>query len=72
MGWWRRHILDLVERGMRVSDADREDVIARLLRAVSDGRLNLAEFGERASAAYAAKTGADLEPLTSDLPKDLW
>jgi len=30
------------------------------------------EFDERAAAAYEAKTRGDLEPLTADLPKDLW
>ncbi len=27
---------------------------------------------ERAASAYAARTRSDLEPLTSDLPRDLW
>jgi len=55
-----------------VSDADREDVVGRLRRAVSEGRLSMHEFDERAVAAYEAKTRGDLEPLTADLPKNLW
>jgi len=61
-----------VDRELRVSDADREDVVGRLRRAVSEGRLSMHEFDERAVAAYEAKTRGDLEPLTADLPKNLW
>lgn len=65
-------ILDMMDREIRVSDADREDVVGRLRRAMSEGRLSVDEFDERAAAAYAAKTRADLTPLTADLPKNLW
>lgn len=57
---------------VRVSHAEREDVVRRLRRALGEGRLDMDEFEERAAAAYAARTRADLEPLTSDLPRDLW
>ena len=57
---------------MRVSDADREGVVRRLRRAVDEGRLTLDEFDERVVIAYAARTRADLDPLTADLPRDLW
>ncbi len=57
---------------IRVSDADREGVVRRLGRAVGDGRLTVAEFEERAVAAYSARTRADLDVLVHDLPRDLW
>ncbi|MDT7731764.1 MAG: hypothetical protein QOK45_2017 [Mycobacterium sp.] len=57
---------------LRVSDAERDAVVARLARALRDGRLTLAEFEERSEAAYAAKTHAQLEILTTDLPPTIW
>jgi len=56
----------------RASNAEREAVVQRLLRAMHDGRLTVEEFDERASAAYAAKTHGELQHLTRDLPADLW
>ena len=53
---------------MRISDADRERVCARLREAFAEGRVTTEEFHERTAAALAAKTEADLAPLTSDLP----
>ena len=53
---------------MRVSDADRERVCALLREAFAEGRLTTEEFHERTAAALAAKTDADLLPLTADLP----
>lgn len=53
---------------LRASDADRERVAAVLREAAAEGRLAFDELDERLSAAYAAKTYADLEPLTRDLP----
>ncbi|MCZ2858033.1 DUF1707 SHOCT-like domain-containing protein [Blastococcus sp. VKM Ac-2987] len=55
---------------VRVSDAEREAVVAQLQAAVGEGRLDLSEFGERAEAAYAAVTRADLDRLVADLPSD--
>lgn len=53
---------------VRASDAER-DQIAEILRAgYAEGRLNSAELDERLTAAYTAKTRADLDALTSDLP----
>jgi hypothetical protein len=51
----------------RASDADREAVAERLRAAVADGRLQLAEFDERLSAVYDAKTHAELDRVTADL-----
>jgi hypothetical protein len=53
---------------VRASDADREEVVAKLNAAVGDGTLTLVEAEERITAAYAAKFRADLLPLTADLP----
>jgi hypothetical protein len=64
--------LGRVSDEVRVSDADREDVVRRLRRAVGEGRLDMVEFEERAAIAYAARTRVELDPLTSDLPRDLW
>lgn len=53
---------------VRASDADREAVVARLQVAVGEGRLDLDEFEQRATAAYAALTRAELDLLLADLP----
>ena len=56
---------------VRVGDAERDAVVARLQAALSEGRLEVHEFEERSSAAYAAKTEGELVPLTSDLPANV-
>jgi hypothetical protein len=56
------------QRQMRVSNADRDRVAALLQQASADGRLDLDELDQRLKEAYAARTYADLEPLTRDLP----
>jgi hypothetical protein len=53
---------------IRVSDADREAVTARLRDHFAEGRLTTAELDERVSAALNAKTFGDLRSLTADLP----
>jgi hypothetical protein len=53
---------------MRISDADRHQVAEILREAAGEGRLDLDELGERLEAAYAARTYADLVPITQDLP----
>ncbi|MGY1984764.1 DUF1707 domain-containing protein [Blastococcus sp. SYSU DS0669] len=55
---------------VRVSDAERELVVAQLQTAVGEGRIDLDEFGQRAEAAYAAVTRAELDELVADLPLD--
>ncbi|MCF6509202.1 DUF1707 domain-containing protein [Blastococcus sp. MG754426] len=55
---------------VRVSDAEREAVVAQLQRAVGEGRIDLDEFGQRAAAAYEAVTRAELDALVADLPPD--
>lgn len=53
---------------LRVSDADREEVVERLRLAAGDGRLTIDELSDRIEHAYAAKTFADLDAVTADLP----
>jgi hypothetical protein len=53
---------------MRVSDADREALTARLRDHYAEGRLTQDELDERVSAALSAKTFGDLRSLTTDLP----
>jgi hypothetical protein len=53
---------------VRASDADREATVTRLQAAVGEGRIDLDEFGQRAGAAYAAVTTAELALLLADLP----
>src|SRR5919198_5188572 len=52
----------------RDSDADRERVAEVLRDALTEGCLDREEFDERLGAAYQARTYAELEPLTRDLP----
>ena len=56
---------------IRVSNAEREQVIAQLHRNTEEGRLELFEFNERAQSVYAAKTYSDLQALMEDLPDGL-
>lgn len=53
---------------VRVGDGERRAVDERLQRAHGEGRLTLSEYEERAAAAWAARTQADLDALTTDLP----
>jgi len=53
---------------VRASDAEREHTVALLQHGFTDGRLTQAELEERAAAAYAARTTAELSGLTADLP----
>ena len=53
---------------VRASDADREHVIARLQQALAEGRIDLDEYAQRAGAAHAVVTTAELDLLVDDLP----
>jgi hypothetical protein len=53
---------------VRLSDAERDHVVARLRAAAGDGRLTLDEMEERVGEVYRARTAGDLVPLTADLP----
>jgi hypothetical protein len=52
---------------LRATDADRERVAETLRRAAAEGQITFDELDERLNAAYAARTGRDLVPLTADL-----
>jgi hypothetical protein len=54
---------------MRVSDADRDHVTARLRDHFAQGRLTPEELDERLSAALGAKTVGDLRRIMADLPE---
>lgn len=53
---------------VRASDVDRERVADVLRQAAGEGRLTMEELEQRVTAVYTAKTYAELEPLTRDLP----
>ncbi len=52
---------------LRISDADRHQVAELLRTAAGEGRLDLDELDERLEQTFAAKTYADLVPITVDL-----
>lgn len=53
---------------LRISDADRHRVADLLRDAAGEGRIDIEELDERLEATYAARTYADLVPITVDLP----
>lgn len=53
----------------RVTDHERERVVAQLRLHVGQGRLSLDEFGERIDEALAARTGAELRVALRELPR---
>jgi hypothetical protein len=54
---------------MRVSDAERDRVTARLREHFAAGRLTSDELEERVTAALDAKTAGDLRQVMTDLPE---
>ncbi len=62
---------DADESHIRASDVERDRVVELLSEHASTGRLTLAELEERAEQAYTAKTHAELEVLTRDLPREV-
>jgi Domain of unknown function (DUF1707) len=54
---------------IRASDSDREKVVAILCDSYAAGRLTLAEFDERTTAALTGRTWGVLGELTKDLPQ---
>jgi hypothetical protein len=51
------------------SDAEREAVVARLHRAVGEGRLTADEAGDRIAAIYGARWRTELHAPVADLPE---
>jgi len=58
----------MLDDRMRISDADRERVTARLRDHFAEGRLTSEELDERVTAALSAKTYGDLRRIMADLP----
>lgn len=56
---------------MRVSDAERREVVDALRRHCADGRITLDEFAERAGQVYGARTAGELAVVRADLPEPL-
>ena len=50
------------------SDAEREAAVERLRSGAGEGRLDHDELERRVHAAYTARTRAELERVTADLP----
>jgi hypothetical protein len=53
---------------VRASDVERENALRALAAHFADGRLDRAEFDERADVALAARTQSQLHALFADLP----
>jgi hypothetical protein len=53
----------------RISDQERQQVAEVLRQAAGEGRIDLDELDKRLEAAFAAKTYAEIVPITADLPK---
>jgi Domain of unknown function (DUF1707) len=54
---------------MRIGNRERRGVDAQLQQALADGMLTLTEYDERSALCWAARTRADLDALTVDLPQ---
>lgn len=61
-----------MQRDTRASNAEREAVIGKLQQAVGEGHITLAQFEERAQAAFCGRTRGDLDVLIADLPRSIW
>jgi hypothetical protein len=61
-------VITMDDPSLRVSDADREHVVAALREHLLAGRLTLAEFSERVEAALTARVGGELARVQEDLP----
>lgn len=59
---------DREEQHLRVSDAEREEIVAILRDQTSAGRLTLEEFEERLGETYQARTAGDLQHVLRELP----
>jgi hypothetical protein len=59
----------MMDDRIRISDADRERVTARLREHFAEGRLTSEELDDRIAAALSAKTFGDLRHTMADLPE---
>lgn len=53
---------------IRISDADRDAVVAQLRMHCTEGRITLDEFSDRVGEVYNARTPTDLDRVLRDLP----
>ena len=53
---------------IRLSDAERDEVVSQLNLAMTEGRLDADEFSSRSRQVYAAKVPSDLEGVLEGLP----
>ena len=56
------------DESMRAADTDRIQVAQLLTEAAAQGRLQMTEYEDRLTKAYAAKTYEELDRLSADLP----
>jgi hypothetical protein len=61
-------VVDETAPQLRVSDVDRESAATALREHLADGRLTLDELTERLDRIYAARTRAELDAVSADLP----
>jgi Domain of unknown function (DUF1707) len=52
----------------RISDQERHQVAEVLREAAAEGRIDVEELDERLAATFAARSYAELVPVTADLP----
>jgi hypothetical protein len=55
---------------LRIGNTEREAAVRELGEHYAAGRLDAGEYEERTTAAYAARTADDLNPLFADLPRE--
>jgi hypothetical protein len=53
---------------LRASDADRDQIVSRLHRAATEGRITAEELEQRLGAALRSQTYGELQAVVSDLP----
>ena len=58
----------MTESSVRIGDAERRVVDARLMAGLTDGVLTLEEYDQRAAVLWQARTRAELDDLVRDLP----
>ena len=54
---------------LRASDADRDEIVSRLHKAATEGRIAAEELEQRVTAALKARTYAELDATVADLPR---
>ena len=65
----RREPMRAPAADVRVSDAERDEVVQQLSRHTGDGRLTMDEFEERVGEVFAAKTRRELDATLRGLPR---